>query len=392
MSAHRAHNFDGRLKPTAQRKRATFSQADTVRQLLAYDQHGRPYDGVIQLKSNAPTGPLHPKFIAPIYPDPKWIIVNPENPQELFVDMKGWYLSRKQNEQDHHKRAVRLSAKKGWPEPKFGQYSEQVEEELGVLPPTSASIVVAALYQENPWLIGACRGCSTKDRRTGEFQPRFSHNCACPGGYEPFPADPRLKKYVERPDADILDDEIEDFSVDAYAEATGQSVEEVQARPTQFRRISRVPTADGPAQLADDTVQQTEKIEVLGTKLSEADEAELNAAIDQLDAVEDEDAMFERPELEAAIDADEVEEVADPAALGGKTVPPKAQERVAGQAPRVGNASTKTQRGAHASAKGSAKGQTVRGRTRAEVIKKVRQARGDTRPSLADGAKPVTGS
>lgn len=376
----RAHTFDGRLGPRSQRRQTGASQADNRRGFITYDQHGRPFDGVIELRSNAPTGPLHPKFRAPFYPDPKFLKVNPDNNGEAYIDYPAWFRDRRQSEAEYHQRAVRLSNKKGWPEPKPGQYSEQVEEELGPLPSHTASVLVAAAYQENPWLIGACQGCSSRDGRTSEFLPRFSHNCVCPDGFKAYAPDPRLAKYLARPEDALVDSPTEDFSIDSYAEITGQTIDEVRQRPTQFRRIVQRAPSDGALPLVDDEqAAQTGALERMhDAPLSEADAENLDAAIAELESVGSDADVFAGKG--GRIDADIEEEAADPEALGGRRVAVTAQARVPAQAPRAGNGTSRRQIGAERSAK-AAKQATTR--------RSPRRAPGDTRPSLADGAAPV---
>jgi hypothetical protein len=393
----RAHSFDGRHKPR-ERKRTGISQASDRRGIIAYDQHGRPYSGVIELRSHAPTGPMHPMFSAPWHMDGQYIIVNEENPTELFLDYKACFQERRALEQEYYQRAVRVSVKEGWEAPQRGKYSDKVIEKIGT--PPKSFLPVAAAYQENPWMIGACRGCSARDR-SGEWIPRFSFNCECRDGFKPFKPDPRLAELVIPPDQTQVDDEsLDDFSIDKYAELTGQSIDEVRQRPSQFRRVRKI--VDGPAQLGDETAATTAALEqhAVGAEMSEDDEEKLNAAINELESAPDDDhMMFSHgsvgDELEDAVDvadlaeldADEVQEQVDPAAVGGRTVPvtPAARERVERQAPRAGNGRTPRQVGAQRSAQAAAKKRAEQER----AANATRRPPAAKRPSLADGAKPV---
>lgn len=54
------------------------------------DQHGRQWNGTMEKSTMHPTGPLVPRFQAPLYPPHKFMKPVPGNPMAIRIDYEGW--------------------------------------------------------------------------------------------------------------------------------------------------------------------------------------------------------------------------------------------------------------------------------------------------------------
>ena len=352
-----AHTYRGQRTPV-RRQSKRFSQASNRRSIVLYDQTvvpkgfasagadaERKWSASIELRSGAPTGLISNDFSAPFLPDQKYLKVNPDNVTELFIDYAQMFNDRRRSNQDHHAKVRRWCRRKGVSIPKMGDYNEDIEEACGRAPLPVEPVVAA--FQGNPWVLGLCVGCG-----------KASCSCICPQGYRPHPPDPRLVRFFERRVEELPDETKMDLGIESYEAVAGESLEEARQRPSQFRER-------GLTEAEDDS--EADRLPPgLRSPLAE------DARVDVPPASADDQASYD-----AALE--ELELKADKGQVGGKTVPPKAADRAAKQAPRPVGQTTRRKRGAHASAKGAAKA----------VRSSRRRAPSDSRPSLADGAVPV---
>lgn len=401
-----AHTFKG--KNAARRaKTKRFSQDSTRRPILMRDQHGRPWSASTENRSGMPTGMIANDFSAPWLPDQKYLVVNAQNPTEIYIDYTLMFNDRRRTNEEYHRRAVRMATKKNWPTPEKGAYSDDLIEAAGQ-PPRPVELVIAA-YQGNRWILGLCDDCKRSNRE-----------CRCAGGYLPAQADPRLAKLIVRRIEDIPAEEGMDFSDKSRRRTISDLERTAPARPAAFVDDDDIglgnqsdfaseadlggPTMPGDTGRGHDANAGAESVveeydddfaDDIPADSAEDDESpaarsrdEARLAIEALHS----DPGFEAgaQDLEAKADEalarEEAEDAADKAQMGGRRVAPAAADRAERQAPRRPGASpVRDQRGGERQAKGTKA--TGRSSSAAE-----RKKRGDNRPSLADGAKPVVGS
>ena len=291
------HTFDGRPKGQAQRK-VSFSQASLRRTVTLWDQHGRQWWASVEQRSGMPVGMIEPKdFTAPWLPDQKYLVVNPDNASELFIDYRTAAVDRKTAENEYHVRASQLAAEKKWAQPERGQYPTEIVNALG-RPPRSVKLVLAA-WQGNPWMLG-----------------------------ETDTPDPRLELLVEaeRPQLAVTPEDIgdEDFGPESFAEQFGEEFAELKTGSAEL------PLADPRA----------------GRRVVDTSPA----TPEELEAFESDDTTAEEAGLEALLNG--VDEEHDAQALGGKTVAPKNIDRARRQAPRPATQkATRKKQGTHRSQK-----------------------------------------
>lgn len=337
------HGFTGQRRRKAKRG-GKWSQAKTRRGIVSYDQHDRPWSSQAENRSGMPTGPLNADFSAPWMPDGKYLIVNPDNVAEVYIDYPKMYRDRKGALEEYHGQAVRLASQQGWPVPDRGKYSEKVLNALG-LPPKPLEPVVAAM-QGNPYILGFID------------QP-----------------DPRLVRFLNPKRREVTPEEIAgyDFGMDSYNAAIRGD------RKEQKRQV---------AEILAEAERDLNAFRSEGHGASE-DDAEVEAASEELDGFGEDDldtltdepgpGEEETPLTEALLD---LEDETDAQALGGRTVQPRQLDRVARQAPRR---PTQTARRAGGGANKPAAGKAPAGKG---SVKARRRAQLEGRRSLADGAAP----
>lgn len=316
------------------------SQADTRRPILLHDQHGREWSCFVEYRSGMPTGLIANDFSAPWLPDQAYLVVNPDNPSELWIDYRRMYIDARQALGQYHQLAVQLAADKGWPVPaKRGEYAADIRRVIGNPPRPLQPIKAAA--QENPWILG------------------FSDT-----------PDPRLVEYVKPPELLELDmEDEEDYGAEGYADAV---IDGADAPP---RRVEARPAvADDLDDFEDE--DEEEAGEAAGPEALDAIDAELQSPVD---GGEDDDAASLLDGLED--EDDDEERTYDPAQLGGRTVQPDKTEIARRQAPRRPAQTSKTRK------KGRSRGRGTMKSLRA--AEKGSGAGKGVRPSLADGARPA---
>lgn len=335
-------------KTVSTRRTAGFSQADTRHPLITTDQHGRQWSCQVENRSGMPTGLIANDFSAPWLPDQSYIIVNPNNPGECWIDYRHMYLDRRKEMGLYHQLAVQLASDKSWPLPERGNYSREFRRLLGNPPQPLEPVKAAA--QGNPWILG----------------------------FTDVP-DPRLVEFVQQADEIDLDmDEGDDFGEEAYRDALDGSYGAGNVR----ERGTSAPVVDRFAEMK-------EALAVDEFPDEDGDEDDEEGAAELADARADlEESLGARTVADAGGDAEElldaIDTAADPAQLGGRTVgtTPRAAERAQRQAPRRPAQSKPT------SKRGASRGSTMRSLRREHGDKAgLRKGR-----SLADGARPRVSS
>ncbi len=329
------HEFRGTSTRPRQKRRA-FSQASTRRPMITYDQHGRMWHMQVGLKSGMPVGLITPGFGAPWQPDHQYLVVNVDNPSEMWIDYGSMLASRHAQREAFHKRALQWAAKNQRPAPRKDDYSDELVGALGS-PPRFIQPIVAAM-QENAWILGMT-----------------------------FTEDARVSPYVQRSSA--ADTVLEEF--DFRTESFAQAKERTAAATRAVRSLAGIDLSN-PDEM---------------DKAMEAFTAEGVGSDDDEDAV-DEDALLDEITDETEPGAedddeedDELEEAHDAEQLGGRRVPPQQAERAKGQAPRRGAFRGTAQTEAAADDKPLSKG----------TFKDQRAAQREGRATLASGATPAIG-
>lgn len=368
------HSFTGqrnaRVKPSG------WTQASQRHHVHSFDQYGRKWDWPADNATGMPVGIPQAKFSAPFMPEPtiEYVIVNPENTSELFVDHKAIVRDRSRAISDYHARAVVKCEKNGWPLPRArGEYSDDVVLALGQ-PPRAPQIVLACL-QGNPWALG--------------LDPR---------------PDKRLLKFLDVPGSEV-DEELEryDFGAASY-EAAVDGVELPTAAKRAPFRSRRAPNAADGAEIEEELQEEARDNATAFTGFDEVvagvEDEETIELDDDLEDTDDESAPRQRRavlsgendvddddlDLAAALGIDEDEE--DPEALGGRTVKPQNTERTKKQTPR------RPTQSASRSKPGSKPARAAASAPPAETDEKGRRVPREFekgRPTMADGVKPFTG-
>lgn len=330
-AAHRPNNMGPApfKKGVVGRRTTGYSQADFRHTGIATDQHGREWSCNIENSSGMPTGLICNDFRAPWLPEQQYLVINPLNPSDIWIDYRQMYLDRRSALVGYHDLAVQLSTEKSWPLPtKRGVYSTDVRRMLG-RPPQPLEPVRAAA-QNNPWILG------------------FSEEI-----------DPRLAEFVVIPDAlDMEMDDGIDFSEDGYLDAI-HGDEAIERAPAVAEKPYR------PAVMDE-------------TDFEELDEIAEEAVPEEEGASIDDDLPLEEEEPVETL-LDELEDGADAQALGGRTVgaSPAAAERAERQAPR--RSAQKVAMPKKAQSRGNTKHTLPSLRKKAGVV--------PTRGTLAEGAK-----
>lgn len=328
------HGFTGQRTGQAPQKQG-FSQASTRHTVISYDQDGRRFSWQADNHNGMPTSPLMPDFSAPFLPDSQYLIVNPDNTNEVYVDYPAMYRDRAITLRAYHREATRWSVKHNRPAPKMGDYSDELTEAIG-RPPRALELVAAAA-QKNPWVLG----------------------------FSDVP-DPRLTPFLEHTTTAIEEImETFDFSEESYNDAVQgrvgtQAKRQEKPRPrryTSFANLAELEKAAGVS--AEDAAGSDPVLEVAEAALEDA----WNDMPDVSDEPQEDEALYD------------IEDEADAEALGGRTVAPENTERAKRQAPRRAT-------------------QTAVARKRGRQQSRVQRAEPGSaydpakRPSIADGAKP----
>jgi hypothetical protein len=271
-----SHQFRGKPAPR-QARRAGFSQASTRRGITLYDQHDREWTTMVDLKSGMPTGQIVPSFQAPFIPDQQYLVVNPDNTSELYIDYESMLRHRHMAMENHHKTAVKMARQRKIAIPQKGDYPEELVEVIGN-PPKPVEPVVAAM-QDNVYILG----------------PNYARDRGLR-----YVVDKRLEKFTQVvTETDRL---LEQYDFGSSSE--DEPVERIDITPAGRQALAE----PGETDLEDE--EELEEMD-LGT----SDETSVDSMLDDLD------------------------EEFDQEAVGGRTVAPQNQDRAARQAPRRGNAS-----------------------------------------------------
>ncbi len=296
-SAKAFHSFEGRPTGTSEKRRE--GQPGNRRFAVHYDQHGRQWWSSIELRSGTSVGTIEPNFVAPWYPDQQYLVENPANVTELWIDYRRMATDRKVSLDEYHADAVQYAADNKWPAPKYGDYPSEIVQKKGH-PSRSFKLVVAA-WQGNPWILGLS---DTPDPRLEELVKR------------------------ERPvrAINLQDFATEDFGAESYAAATGVELSGRTPAPVDGRKF-----AFG----ADSTDSSfLEELDRKTAAIANANPDEYEG--DEFDAsgIDPEPTRFEGLVQQLDEEEDDLDEQHDPQALGGRTVAPGHEERAARQAPR----------------------------------------------------------
>lgn len=346
-SSNDFHTFTGQVNGAASQKKASFSQASLRRVVTMFDQHGRQWWASVEIRSGMPVGNIEPKeWSAPWLPDQQYLVVNPDDATQLFIDYRRMATDRKSSEDEYHAAALQLAGDKKWPMPALGEYPREITDALG-RPPRSRVLVIAA-WQRNPWLLGQTET-----------------------------PDPRLEQLVERERPKVTmrpeDWTAEDFGPDSYRASVGDD-------HTVNRTATAAPKWVASDEPSADDIAQLEQIDGMAVVAANGDVVGVHADTEESDEEFDVDSV-PTGELDETVNAalgiddddEDLDEEHDAAAVGGKVVHPRHAERVQRQqARRPGQSAKRQKQGAERSAKGAP--QTAR-----------------KRPTLADGAKPVVG-
>ena len=338
------HTFRGQPSTKLQRRTNAFTQASTRHIVHSFDQHGRQWSWEGDNKSGMPTSILSPLFSAPFIPDNQFILVNPDNTSECYVDYPAMYRERAERLREHHRQAVAYAVKHKQPVPAMGQYSDEITETVGAAP--EALELVAAAAQENPWVLG----------------------------FSDVP-DPRLVPFLKQAStaiAEIMD--TFDFAPASYARATaGEAVPGRREKPkrfTSFASLAELQDAAGVDETGAPVAGAAPSLEAIDEEVEggfESIESTLAAPVGAEPSTADDDALFD------------IEDDEDAEALGGRTVDPKKSAIVARQAPMR---PTQT---AVARKRGREVGTTAAKRPGPKATKAFDH---ESRPSMADGAMP----
>jgi hypothetical protein len=383
------HSYRGQASATRpQNVTAAWSQARTRHPQRSYDQHGRAWSYSADNKNGMPTSILSPEFQAPWTPDQQYLRINPDNTTELYLDYPLMYRDRKAALKSFHKEAVRYAQRKGQPSPKMGQYTPEIVEAIGA--PPRALELIAAAFQEHPWVLG-----------TTPVE------------------DPRLVQFLETTSPD-LEAEIEefDFSPESYAAAiAGKQPASRRARPVTRPAATQIKTGsltdlelaaagiDADEQSAMEAAARDAALEQLhGTAEGASDEdfgamgleddvagapAPANmVAPDEGDeegiTEDDDDVDEEDEELDRLMDIDEQH---DPEARGGQRVHPRKTALAEKQGARRPSQTAVPRKRATARSAGKDAAPAPEKASRGKAWDPDK-AKGK---SLADGAKPYTG-
>lgn len=129
------------------------SQADDRRGQTMWDQHGRKMHASIEKKSGYPSGPITLIGSAPLEPDQKYLILNPDNVTEVTIDYPSWIRDRQIANAEYHARAIDVNTANNWaPLVPGAPYPKHLVKEIGK-PPLAVEPIVAAA-QGNKWVLG----------------------------------------------------------------------------------------------------------------------------------------------------------------------------------------------------------------------------------------------
>lgn len=145
------HAFRGNIPLRG--RQATRSQADTRRPARGQDQHGRTWFIQIDKRSGG-TVSVQPDFRAPWYPDIQYVLVNPENTSQVYIDYDALLASRQDAWEARHEQMLdwaRRLHRSAMP-PKY-EYDEELLAAVGGRALKPMEPVVAAM-QENSYILG----------------------------------------------------------------------------------------------------------------------------------------------------------------------------------------------------------------------------------------------
>lgn len=146
------HGYTGQKTSSSKTSTGKFSQASLRYSVTAYDQHDRPWHMSVEKSNGRPVGLISPLFSAPWMPDQKYLVINPDDSRELYINYPQMYRDRNAAMQAYHRDAVQKATANSWTTPTLGQYDEKILSTIG-RPPAPVEPVVAA-YQENGWILG----------------------------------------------------------------------------------------------------------------------------------------------------------------------------------------------------------------------------------------------
>lgn len=333
-------------KQRAQARGSGNSQADHRMQHHMEDQHGRPWSCSVEIRSGMPTGLITNDFSAPWLPDQGALIVNPNKTSKLWIDYGLLWRERMQALGSYHKLAVQLATDKSWPIPKKGDYSNDYRRVLGDPPKPLQPVKAAA--QGNPWILGFT---DVVDARLIEHVTPLEERDADLDDGEDYSPD-GFNAQVREQDALRSDTPLDDDAEEVYA-------------PRAF-----APPVVDLAEMNDETVEDY------------SGDDELGMADTPSDADDDPYAprfpIGSASEPESALDV--LDDVHDPAKLGGRTVQPQKTAIANRQAPRQPGARTgkKPKRGN--------RGRQMASLRASQAAKGIQQPKGAT---LAGGARPA---
>lgn len=236
---------------------------------------------MVDLKSGMPCGQIVPSFQAPFVPDQQYLIVNPDNTSELYIDYESLLRHRHMAMESYHKTAVRMARQRKIAAPAKGEYSDELLEVIGNAPKPVEPVIAA--MQNNVYILG----------------PDYARDRGIR-----YVVDTRLEKFTEvRTETDRLLEEYDFGSAPDYG--TEGDVERIDITPSGRAALETDPETD---------LEDEEGLE----EMDLGDGTDESSVDNMLNDLEDE---------------------FDGEAMGGRTVAPKNQDRAARQAPRRGNAS-----------------------------------------------------
>ena len=131
------------------------SQPDKRRPMKLMDQHGREWFATIELATGDPTGPVDPRFKAPILPPPAYIKVDSRKEYgRVDIDYDGW-AQMLRSAHEHWRRELTQNANR--------MYGDAAAEKIESPPPPLIDVVgrapeavepVLAAQHGDPWILG----------------------------------------------------------------------------------------------------------------------------------------------------------------------------------------------------------------------------------------------
>lgn len=202
-----------------------WSQRNQRRSQMFRDQHGRRYHAIIETKTGHPTGPIEPRFLAPLSTPQMYIELSkdPERPYDLSINYRQWEQDLRTAHTDWQRRGEKIARLV------FGErydpnaaFTRQVLEELGP-PPQHVEPVIAA-RQGNKYVLGLT------DRVDVRLYAMLQEDVAT----QTTPAEPDFSDVVES-----LDDEDDDPVLEAMQTSADAATEARKKKDRDRKALKR---------------------------------------------------------------------------------------------------------------------------------------------------------